>query len=247
MFALIALLAFIAYLVFSLIVISLARKWAKSHNYAVKKAGWIAFIIMAFPLLWDTLPVYALKTYHCNINAGFSLYKTLDQWKAENPGVAETLDLKQLPPEKYYSHSEKEEWSLAPTHKYYRYPSGYVVDIEYKANGYKETITDIVDPDSKEAIGYYLNPRFAWRQQRKSWWVIGEHRDQVIDLETGEVLAELVDFERGGGISHVSGLFDTLNALKFWLGFRSCDRTRHNRKKFSEYKHLIKYQEEIRL
>lgn len=52
---------------------------------------WVACAFLLF-VFWDLLPVRGLHYYHCETEAGFFLYQTLDSWKAENPGVAETLE-----------------------------------------------------------------------------------------------------------------------------------------------------------
>jgi hypothetical protein len=40
---------------------------------------------------WDWLPTVAVHQFYCAKDSGLWVYKTPDQWKAENPGVAETL------------------------------------------------------------------------------------------------------------------------------------------------------------
>jgi len=42
-------------------------------------------------VFWDHLPTLLLHKYYCATKAGFWIYKTPEQWKAENPEVAETL------------------------------------------------------------------------------------------------------------------------------------------------------------
>ncbi|AFJ03705.1 hypothetical protein Q7C_2584 [Methylophaga frappieri] len=42
-------------------------------------------------ILWDFIPTHFMQQYHCATDAGFTVYKSIDQWKQENPGVAETL------------------------------------------------------------------------------------------------------------------------------------------------------------
>ena len=42
-------------------------------------------------VFWDHIPTVLLHNYYCKKEAGFWVNKTLDQWKAENPGVMETL------------------------------------------------------------------------------------------------------------------------------------------------------------
>ena len=42
-------------------------------------------------VFWDHIPTLLLHKYYCATKAGFWVYKTPEQWKKENPGVAKTL------------------------------------------------------------------------------------------------------------------------------------------------------------
>jgi hypothetical protein len=55
------------------------------------RATGVAFLVMYLLLFWDWLPTVAAHRYYCWKDSGFTVYQTLDQWKQENPGVAETL------------------------------------------------------------------------------------------------------------------------------------------------------------
>lgn len=52
----------------------------------------IGFAVVFLPVFWDTIPTLWLHRHYCETEGGFTVYKTLEQWKRENPGVAETLD-----------------------------------------------------------------------------------------------------------------------------------------------------------
>lgn len=65
----------------------LARR--KGKNPA-KWALLSAFSLFVF-VFWDYYPTKWTHQYYCEKEAGFWVYKTLNQWKAENPGVMETL------------------------------------------------------------------------------------------------------------------------------------------------------------
>jgi hypothetical protein len=49
-------------------------------------------------VFWDFLPTLIVYKYYCATKAGFWVYKTPEQWKAENPGVAETLTWRERSP-----------------------------------------------------------------------------------------------------------------------------------------------------
>ena len=65
--------------------------WAKNRD----KNPWLWSSLMAIallaPVFWDFIPIHVLHKYKCATEAGFTVYKTPEQWKAENPSVAKTL------------------------------------------------------------------------------------------------------------------------------------------------------------
>ncbi|HEY6093368.1 MAG TPA: hypothetical protein VIU93_00305 [Gallionellaceae bacterium] len=95
MFGLIVLIVMVLYL--SLLLWATRRGW----RWGIEKKGWtgkkrylgaaIGFLIVYLPVFWDWLPTVAVHQYYCAKDAGFWMYKTLEQWKAENPGVMEAL------------------------------------------------------------------------------------------------------------------------------------------------------------
>ncbi|MBZ0068969.1 MAG: hypothetical protein K8F26_09150 [Thiobacillus sp.] len=79
------------YLLISLGVVAGAIVYAKKHGKSAKKWGWGVALVMYLIPFWDWLPTVATHQYYCAKDSGFWVYKTVDQWKAENPGVMETL------------------------------------------------------------------------------------------------------------------------------------------------------------
>lgn len=77
--------------------------WAtrRGWRWGIEKKGWqgrkrwlgaaIGFLIVYMPVFWDFIPTVAVHQYYCAKDSGFWVYKTLDQWKVENPGVMEVL------------------------------------------------------------------------------------------------------------------------------------------------------------
>jgi len=82
---------FFIYLIISLFVVGAAMSWAAKRGKSRGKYAAIAAVFMYSLVLWDLIPVLAVHSYQCNTNAGFTVNKTLAQWKQENPGVSETL------------------------------------------------------------------------------------------------------------------------------------------------------------
>jgi len=83
--------AVLLYLLLSIVVVLLAVRYARKSGRRAKCWGWGAALVMYLIPFWDWLPTVATHQYYCAKDAGFWVYKTVDQWKAENPGVMETL------------------------------------------------------------------------------------------------------------------------------------------------------------
>jgi hypothetical protein len=99
MIGLIVLGVFGLYLLVSIIVVAITYRAVKQTGVSEKRAmraGGVACLIMYLLLFWDWVPTVVAKQYYCRTQGGFFLYKTLDQWKQENPGVAETLRWKAI-------------------------------------------------------------------------------------------------------------------------------------------------------
>ncbi len=73
------------------VAVSLATGYAKRTGRSQWRWGVIGFLVVYLPIFWDWLPTVAVHQYYCATESGFWVYKTLDQWKKENPGVMETL------------------------------------------------------------------------------------------------------------------------------------------------------------
>jgi len=70
-----------------------------------RKQRWLwaagGFLLVYLPVFWDWIPTVVAHQYYCVKDSGFWIYKTLDQWKAENPGVIETLVANKGAPSRY--------------------------------------------------------------------------------------------------------------------------------------------------
>lgn len=91
MLGILFLIIIVIYLVISLIAVIMGVKKARKRGYKGWQGGLLAAFIMYNLVFWDLIPVYAVHSYQCTHNAGFTVYKTLDEWRQKNPGVAETL------------------------------------------------------------------------------------------------------------------------------------------------------------
>jgi hypothetical protein len=88
---LVIILALGLYLAISISVVVWAINYAKKHGKSAKRWGWGAALGMYMLVFWDWIPTVATHQYYCATEAGFWVYKTPEQWKAENQGVMEGL------------------------------------------------------------------------------------------------------------------------------------------------------------
>ncbi|MDO9053914.1 MAG: hypothetical protein Q7U37_08315 [Gallionella sp.] len=91
MMGLVILVAIGLYLLISFGVVAWAISHAKKSGKSAKRWGWGAALAMYLIPFWDWIPTVAVHQFYCAKDSGFWVYKTLDQWKVENPGVMETL------------------------------------------------------------------------------------------------------------------------------------------------------------
>ena len=84
-------LLFWLYFVIARAVVRATVNWAKQHKKNTTVWGGIAAFAMFNVIFWDLIPVYGLHSYKCATEGGLTVYKTLGEWKKENPGVAKIL------------------------------------------------------------------------------------------------------------------------------------------------------------
>ncbi len=74
--------------------IRLPIKWAKNRGIEGRKLLYISiasFFVVSAIFFGKNLISYTAFKYYCKNEAGMTVYKTLEEWKQENPGVWETL------------------------------------------------------------------------------------------------------------------------------------------------------------
>jgi len=92
------LVALVLYGLLSVGVVWLVVRWAKKKGRGPVRWGVAAGLIMYHLVFWDFIPTLVVHKYYCATKAGFWVYKTPEQWKAENPGVAATLTWREMSP-----------------------------------------------------------------------------------------------------------------------------------------------------
>jgi hypothetical protein len=94
MIGLIILVIGIIYLAGLVVVSRSAYRWTKNKGLSKTKcwlAATVIFLAIYLPVFWDHIPTLIAHRYYCASEAGLWIYKTPEQWKKENPRVAETL------------------------------------------------------------------------------------------------------------------------------------------------------------
>jgi len=150
--------AVLLYLLLAIVVVYLAIRYARKSGRSAKRWGWGAVLVMYLIPFWDWLPTVATHHYYCSKDAGFWVYKTVDQWKAENPGVMEMLVANKGAPSK----------------------------TTYSGNGY--TTTFFLNSRFNwvvEKTGPFPVHRYAW-QQKLVDSKNGEVLARYVDFSTGE-------------------------------------------------------------
>lgn len=237
----------VGYLVLAIIVTVIASR--KGKEQGKKHWGRNTALIFIAIMFWDLPIVRGTLSYQCDNNAGFILNKTVEQWKAENPGVAETLiayststlDQKSLPPQKYRYKIEQIPSKLGRDNgrwEYYRYPSGIEVRAEYNLTkgqikealrGKLDTVKLLAPGASHIDSAHYLNQRFAWITKYRpvlfSW--VEEKVEEIVDLESGEVLARYIDYNSNPSRNAKDWEPWNVQHLKAWLRVRSCEHGQH--------------------
>ena len=79
------------YVMISILVVIGVIKYSKKNGKSALRWGGAAALVLYLIPFWDWLPTVVMHRYYCSTEAGFWVYKTVERWQAENPGVMETL------------------------------------------------------------------------------------------------------------------------------------------------------------
>lgn len=91
MIGLIYIIVGLVYLTITILLVKVAARAAKRRGLAGWKWGLPALLVMYLLVFWDWIPTVAMYKYYCSKDAGFTVYKTLEEWKNEFPGVIDSL------------------------------------------------------------------------------------------------------------------------------------------------------------
>ena len=233
MFGLAFLAVLFLYLAMSVGIALFAAKVAKSFGRSGKGWGAIILVVMLGLVFWDWLPMEVMYYYDCKNNAGFTQFKTLSQWKQENPGVWETLGPENLPDE-YLVEIKKGQKNSE--RRIYKLPDGTKLVAEYNIAG-KYKFTDMIRHDGK--LRFYLNQRFFWESIDTLYpFHIIKTEDRIIDFKNNEILAKYVDYKTDIPAIGLGG--NSLDDYKIWMQKRSCEKDRKSKGLFTSLEKDLK-------
>jgi hypothetical protein len=196
------------YLLISIGIVKVAIAYARKNGKRVWPFGFSAALVMYLIPFWDLLPTVVAEKYYCATESGFFQYKTIDQWKEQNPRVIDTLSIAHLP-ERYLVAESK------PTNvRKYRLPDGTSLHAYFDVRNslmfveYKKT-----DGES----GLQLNERLreAYKYDEPGLLKVARSEYILVDIGTDEVLARQVDF-RQATKNTIRNSFEE-SGWKFWF------------------------------
>jgi len=158
------------------IVIAVAMVFALATGRSVWRWALLGFLAVYLPIFWDHIPTVLVHKHYCETESGFWIYKSLDQWKKENPGVAETLVANKGAP------SKRQGDMVNYTDTYYlNQRFNWVVkhNGQFLFNRWRHE-QEIVDAKTNEVLARYVDFSTSQEQRKAGWsgwkfWLVNEH------------------------------------------------------------------------
>lgn len=143
MIALLFLMFFAIYFAIALGVTLAVARFAQKKQARVWP--WVTLSLAFFYLLifWDWIPTQYLFHAYCKADGGFRIYKTVEQWKAEHPGVAETLR---------YEENRRRDGMWQLNQRFI-----YKLDNEPLVLSLSRVTKRVIDRETGEVLGEYIN------------------------------------------------------------------------------------------
>lgn len=159
-----------------LVVVPLAVRYAARHGRSKWRWGIGAFLLVYLPIFWDWIPTVVAHKYYCEKDSGFWVYKTLEQWKAENPGVMETLKANKGAPSK----RQGDMVNYIDTY-YMNSRFNWVVkhNGQFLFNRWRHE-QEVVDTNTNVVLARYVDFSTSQDQRQAGWsgwkfWLVNEH------------------------------------------------------------------------
>ncbi len=181
------------YILLCIFAVWLTIKKTKKHS-SQKRLLFGIGMLLAYnaPLGYYILPPMIAKPVYCQ-QSGFWLYKTPEQWKQENPGVAETLTLDgeqvnrvlgERKSERVWHLNERFDWRIVYSGQGYRV-SQELQTVEDRKTG--EVMAKRIDYFAHASPLYA--PRTCFRKEEREKWLVGGNGFRVtknIFMDLGE-------------------------------------------------------------
>lgn len=159
-----------------LIAVPLAIRYARKSGRNKWAWGVGVFLLIFLPVFWDWIPTVLMHKYYCSTEAGFWVYKTVDQWKAENPGVMETLVANKGAPSKRKGDMKNYTNTYFLNQRFH-----WVVkhNGRFLFNRWRHE-QEVVDTKTNEVLARYVDFSTAQEQRQAGWsgwkfWLVNEH------------------------------------------------------------------------
>jgi hypothetical protein len=183
------------YLLLAIAVVIGAIKFAKQNGKSAKRWGWSAALVMYLIPFWDWIPTVVVHQYYCSKEAGFWIYKTVDQWKKENPGLMETSSGAAI--------SQKNENGYQETHQINQRLK-WIIELRdvtgiLRVAKREETVIDVADG---KALARFVD--FSRGNQRSTgavkFWLVGRacNSDEIHRVRMGKLVDEIYAAVTGG-------------------------------------------------
>jgi hypothetical protein len=198
--------------------------------------GFLGGFLMYNVLFFDLIPVHAVHYYECETEGGLTVYKTIEEWKRENPGVAETLNSNPQVSQSQYEYLVKNEH----LDRFYRLPDDTELVARYDVKK-NYMYTEMQRKDGSTAS--WLNQRFIWESRKSmAWYIVRRNEELIIDSKTNEVIAKFVDFDTTAPNNPVeTGGAESWRDYVSFLKISSCENQEHyNGIKFHNFRRSIK-------
>jgi hypothetical protein len=175
--------------------IGLALRFAKRTGRNKWVWGAIGFLLVYLPVFWDHIPILVMHEYYCEKEAGFWVYKTLNQWKVENSGVI-------LTPEGRSTNTQKEEGGYKEIHQL-NHRFNWVINLQgvssiLQVSKREETL---VDTKNNDVLARFMD--FSRGNQRSTgttkFWLVNSdcNGGEIYRVRMGKLIDEIYAEAKG--------------------------------------------------
>lgn len=154
-------------------------RYAKARGKKPQRWG-LGVLLIAFLIpFWDLIPTIVTREYFCSTEAGLRIYKSPEKWKAENPGVYETLVREKL--RRPYTNSVEH---ITPLNQRFNWVSK--IEGPLLFNRWR-VVREIRDEKSGEVIARQIDFQTGQERPQADWsgWKFWLQSSQCYDVDYG--------------------------------------------------------------